>query len=81
MELHADPEAAREPNGVVQAVEDPLRRFWIGVQFHPELMIYRKSMRQLFRTLVEAARTRAAERLAEEPAVVMPVSETEPEAA
>lgn len=62
---------AREPNGMVQAVEDPSRRFWIGVQFHPELMIYRRSCRNLFRALVEAARLRAAERLEEAPPVIL----------
>lgn len=56
---------AREPNGIVQAVEDPTRRFWIGVQFHPELMLYRKPFRDLFKALVEAARDRAAERATE----------------
>jgi len=56
---------AREPNGIVQAVEDPTRRFWIGVQFHPELMIYRKPFRDLFKALVEAARARATERATE----------------
>jgi len=72
---------AREPNGMVQAIEDPSRRFWIGVQFHPELMIYRPSMRALFRALVEAAKVRAAERLVLEPAVVLPPSENAPQAA
>ncbi|WP_245531435.1 gamma-glutamyl-gamma-aminobutyrate hydrolase family protein [Asticcacaulis biprosthecium] len=57
---------AREPNGIIQAVEDPSRRFWIGVQFHPELMIYRRSCRALFKELVKAARVRAAERVVEE---------------
>jgi gamma-glutamyl-gamma-aminobutyrate hydrolase PuuD/predicted ATP-grasp superfamily ATP-dependent carboligase len=56
---------AREPNGIVQAIEDPTRRFWIGVQFHPELMIYRKPFRDLFKALVEAARARATERATE----------------
>lgn len=55
----------REPNGIVQAIEDPNRDFWIGVQFHPELMIYRKPFLDLFRALVEAARARAAERATE----------------
>ncbi|MBW8880582.1 MAG: ATP-grasp domain-containing protein [Asticcacaulis sp.] len=55
---------AREPNGIVQAIEDASRRFWIGVQFHPELMIYRKPFRDLFRALVAAARERMLERRA-----------------
>ncbi len=53
---------AREKNGIVQAVEDPSRRFWIGVQFHPELMIYRLPFRQLFKKLIETAQLRAEER-------------------
>jgi gamma-glutamyl-gamma-aminobutyrate hydrolase PuuD/predicted ATP-grasp superfamily ATP-dependent carboligase len=53
---------AREENGIIQAVEDPSRRFWLGVQFHPELMIYRRAFRHLFARLVEAARRRAEER-------------------
>jgi gamma-glutamyl-gamma-aminobutyrate hydrolase PuuD/predicted ATP-grasp superfamily ATP-dependent carboligase len=55
---------AREPNGVVQAIEDPTRRFWIGVQFHPELLVYRAPFRRLFKRLAEAARRRAEERVA-----------------
>jgi len=54
--------SAREPNSVVQGIEDPSRRFWLGVQFHPELLIYRTPFRRLFKALVEAARTRAEER-------------------
>ena len=53
---------ARETNGVVQGIEDPHRRFWIGVQFHPELLVYRGRFRGLFRALVEAAHERAQER-------------------
>jgi gamma-glutamyl-gamma-aminobutyrate hydrolase PuuD len=50
--------AAREPNGVIQAIEDPTRPFWIGVQYHPELMAYRTVHRRLFKALVTAARDR-----------------------
>ncbi len=46
---------AREDNEIVQAIEYPGRRFYIGVQFHPEFMIYRPSMRALFRGLINAA--------------------------
>jgi gamma-glutamyl-gamma-aminobutyrate hydrolase PuuD len=56
--------SAREPNGVVQAMEDPSRPFWLGVQFHPELLIYRAPFRRIFRALVEAANARAEERRA-----------------
>lgn len=48
---------AHEQNGVVQAIEDNTREFFIGVQFHPELLIYRPSILKLFRALVaESAR-------------------------
>jgi gamma-glutamyl-gamma-aminobutyrate hydrolase PuuD len=57
--------SAREPNGVIQAIEDRSQRFWLGVQFHPEFLIYRAPFRRLFRSLVEAARTRAEERRAQ----------------
>lgn len=53
---------AREPNGIIQGIEDTSRRFWIGVQFHPELMLYRKPFRQLFKALVDAAAVRRMER-------------------
>ncbi len=56
---------AREPNGIVQGIEDARRRFWIGVQFHPELLIYRKPFQMLFHALVEAAKARSVERLGE----------------
>lgn len=52
--------AARESNGVIQAIEDPSRPFWMGVQYHPELMIYRRAHRRLFKALVKAARDRAS---------------------
>ncbi len=47
---------ARERNGTVQALEDPSRTFALGVQFHPEYLIYRKDIRALFRGFVDAAR-------------------------
>lgn len=34
----------------------------LGVQFHPELLIYRAPFRRLFKALVEAAAVRAEER-------------------
>jgi gamma-glutamyl-gamma-aminobutyrate hydrolase PuuD/predicted ATP-grasp superfamily ATP-dependent carboligase len=54
--------SAREPNGLIQAIEDPSAPFWLGVQFHPELLIYRAPFRRLFKALVEAAAVRAEER-------------------
>jgi len=58
--------SAREPNGVVQAIEDASLPFWIGVQFHPEFLIYRAPFRRLFRALVKTAHARAEERRAEQ---------------
>lgn len=54
--------SAREPNGVIQGIEDQSRRLWVGVQFHPEFLIYRTPFRRLFRALIEAAGARAEER-------------------
>jgi gamma-glutamyl-gamma-aminobutyrate hydrolase PuuD/predicted ATP-grasp superfamily ATP-dependent carboligase len=54
--------SAREPNGVIQAIEDQSQPFWVGVQFHPELLIYRAPFRRLFKALVEAAAARAEAR-------------------
>ncbi len=56
--------AAREANGLIQAIEDRSRRFWIGVQYHPELLLYRARHRRLFKALVQDARDRRAERMA-----------------
>ena len=47
--------SARESNGIVQAIEDPERTFFLGVQFHPELLIYRGKYRGLFKALIKAA--------------------------
>ncbi len=47
---------AQEPNGIVQAIEDPSKPFCLGVQFHPEFLIYRRPFRQMFTALVQAAR-------------------------
>ena len=41
--------------GIVQAVEDPDHRFLIGVQWHPELMLFHPSQQRLFKRLVEVA--------------------------
>lgn len=48
---------AQEENQVVQAVERHDKSFYFGVQFHPEFMIYRPSMRALFRGLIDEAKT------------------------
>ncbi|MGF1659819.1 MAG: gamma-glutamyl-gamma-aminobutyrate hydrolase family protein [Rubrimonas sp.] len=48
--------AARDRHGMVQAVEAEGGPFRVGVQWHPELLPYRRPHRRLFRAFVEAAR-------------------------
>ncbi|MBL4803964.1 MAG: type 1 glutamine amidotransferase [Alphaproteobacteria bacterium] len=52
---------ASEDNGVVQAIEDPDKEFFLGVQFHPEALIYKSIFRELFSRFVKAAGHRATE--------------------
>lgn len=47
---------ARERNGVVQAIEDLDRPFYLGVQFHPEFLIHQRQFRKIFAGLVEHAK-------------------------
>lgn len=47
---------ARDQDGIVQAIEDRSRRFLIGVQWHPEYLVYQAPQRQLLTALVAAAR-------------------------
>ena len=42
----------QEKNGVVQAIEDMDKPFFLGVQFHPEYLIYKRSFRNIFKKLV-----------------------------
>lgn len=42
------------PDGVVEGIEDPRRRFCLGVQWHPEFEI-NEADRRIFRAFVEAA--------------------------
>ncbi len=51
--------AALDGDNVVQALEDQSRSFCLAVQFHPELLLYRREHRQLFSALADAAKTRA----------------------
>ncbi len=52
---------ARETSGVAQAIEHAARRFWIGVQWHPEYVPQDARHQRLFRALVRAsAAARAA---------------------
>ena len=46
----------RDLDGIVQAIEDPARDFLVGVQWHPEFLLYLPGQRSLFRELVTQAR-------------------------
>jgi putative glutamine amidotransferase len=48
--------AGRDLDGIVQAVEAPARPFVMGVQWHPEFLLYSRRQRALFRALVSTAR-------------------------
>lgn len=48
--------AARDLNGIVQAVESTRHSFVLGVQWHPEYLFYLSEQRRLFHALVQAAR-------------------------
>lgn len=47
---------ASEDNGVIQAISHKSHPFFLGVQFHPEFLIYRRTFRNIFRTLIEKAK-------------------------
>ena len=46
----------RDLDGIIQAVEDPSQAFLVGVQWHPEFLLYLKSQRALFHEIVKKAR-------------------------
>lgn len=46
---------AHSPDGIAEAIELPNRPFTVGVQWHPECMMNRAKMQQLFRSFVSAA--------------------------
>ena len=48
--------SGRDPDNIVQAVEDPQSAFLLGVQWHPEFLLYMKTQRKIFSALVKAAR-------------------------
>jgi putative glutamine amidotransferase len=48
--------SGRDLDEIAQAVEDPTRSFLMGVQWHPEFLIYLPRQRKLFQALVAAAR-------------------------
>lgn len=47
---------ATAPDGVIEAIEDPSRRFCLGVQWHPENFYRTGEFRDLFEAFVGAAR-------------------------
>jgi putative glutamine amidotransferase len=47
---------ATAPDGVIEAVEDPTRRFCLGVQWHPENFYRTGEFRELFEALISASR-------------------------
>lgn len=48
--------AGRAPDGVVEAMERPASRFFLGVQWHPEELAHRSEQAALFAALVGACR-------------------------
>lgn len=46
---------AHEASGVVQGVERPDHPFMIGVQWHPEFLVFTRAQQRLFRALIAAA--------------------------
>jgi putative glutamine amidotransferase len=53
--------SARAPDGTIEAIEDPGRRFLIGVQWHAETLVHREAEAELFRRFVDACRDDGAE--------------------
>lgn len=47
--------AARDESGIVQAIENDRAPFLIGVQWHPELLVWKKPQQRLFAALSQAA--------------------------
>lgn len=52
--------SGRDQDAIVQGVEDRAYGFLLGVQWHPEFLLYSSAQRRLFRALVEAARHKKA---------------------
>jgi putative glutamine amidotransferase len=48
--------SATAPDGIIEAIEDPSRRFCVGVQWHPENFYRTGEFRALFEGFVNAAR-------------------------
>ena len=56
--------SGRDLDGIIQAVEHPGYDFLLGVQWHPEFLIFMRPQRGLFRQLVHHARAHHARRTA-----------------
>jgi putative glutamine amidotransferase len=52
--------AAHDESGIVQAIESQSAPFLLGVQWHPELLVWKKPQQRLFAALTEAAREASA---------------------
>lgn len=52
--------AARDENGIVQAIESKDAPFLLGVQWHPELLFWKRPQQRLFAALAEASRKTSA---------------------
>lgn len=52
--------AARDEVGIVQAIENETAPFLVGVQWHPELLVWKKPQQRLFAALAQAAGNVAA---------------------
>jgi putative glutamine amidotransferase len=60
---------ARDESGIVQAIEGASAPFLVGVQWHPELLVWKAPHQRLFASLAAAAREARATSLAPVPAV------------
>lgn len=49
--------SATAPDGTIEAIEDPTKRLWLGVQWHPERHPDEPRHQALFRRLVEESQT------------------------
>ena len=47
--------SGRDLDGIVQAVEDPHKAFLVGLQWHPEFLLFFRRQRLLFQALIQAA--------------------------
>ena len=53
--------SAVAPDGVIEAIESPAQRFFLGIQWHPEFLFERHRLhRRLFEAFLRAARHRTA---------------------